>query len=164
MYGRTFADSIVSVVPLPVLKLTGYRFVQSLSDRIVDISPDIPLNEGAGSSLIAELYFNFGMLGSLGFLIIGWFISRAYFKYLLSGDLFTGVKIMTIASMYMVMMRNESSSSWRLFIYMFLVVAFLRRKREESFVSYQVSRRKNSLRDLSTQASTDLANPSASHG
>jgi O-antigen polysaccharide polymerase Wzy-like protein len=137
MYGRTFIDSIVSVVPLPILNLVGYRFVESPATWIVENSPDIGLNEGAGSSLIAELYYNFGMLGCLSFLIIGWYISRAYFKYAFSGNIFTGLNVMTVVALYTVMMRNDSGGCWRLLIYGFIVVALLRRKREDSFMNWQ---------------------------
>jgi hypothetical protein len=143
MYGRTFVDSIVSVVPLPILNLVGYRFAESPATWIVENSPDIGLNEGAGSSLIAELYYNFGMLGCLSFLIIGWFISRAYFKYAFSGNIFTGLNVMTVVALYTVMMRNDSGGCWRLLIYGFIVVAVLRRKREDSFVNCQKAKGSN---------------------
>ena len=144
MYGRTFVDSIVAVVPLPILNFVGYRFAESPANWIVENSPDIALNEGAGSSLVAELYYNFGMLGCLGFLIIGWHISRAYFKYSFSGNMFTGLNVMTVVALYTVMMRNDSGGCWRLLIYGFIVVALLRRKREVSFANYQ--RAKGNLR------------------
>lgn len=130
MYGRTFLDSAVAVIPLPLLKLTGYGFTESLADRIVDISPDIPLFEGAGSSLVAEFYYNFGILGCLGFAIIGWYIGQSYFRYAFSGDVFTGVEVMTFVSVYTLMMRNETGSSLRLLIYAFLIVTSLRRRQE----------------------------------
>ena len=133
MYGRTLVDSTLSVVPLPFLKLLGYSSVEPLPDRIVDNSPDIPLFEGMGSSLVAEFYDNFGMFGCVGFLIIGWYLGRTYFKYVLSGDIFAGLNAMTVATMYTVMMRNHSGMYWRLLIYGFVAVALLRRKRERSF-------------------------------
>lgn len=153
MFGRSFVDAAVAIIPLPILKFTGYRFAESTGDWIVDNSPDIPLNEGAGSSLIAELYHNFGMLGSLGFLLIGWYISRAYFKYAFTGDIFTGVKVMSVVGVYVVMMRNEVGSVFRLLLYAFVIVALLRRRRKASFIGLDPGCSKNVLGTQSIQTS-----------
>lgn len=125
MYGRTFADAAVSIIPLPVLDLMGYKFENSLANQLVDNAPDLGPDEGFGSSLIAELYYNFGMVGCLAFLAIGWFISRAYFRYRFSGNIFLGLKVMTVAIMYTVMMRYDAGSCWRLLVYAFIVVAIM---------------------------------------
>lgn len=161
VYGRTFFDSVVAVIPLPVLKLTGYGFTESLADRIVDISPDISLFGGAGSSLVAEFYYNFGMLGCLGFLIIGWYIGRSYFKYAFSGDLFTGLKVMTVVSVYTVMMRNETGSSLRLLMYAIVITTLLRHQQEKSFLRRHASREQSIGSNVSSEPPFGLATSGA---
>lgn len=126
VHGRTFLDAAVSVVPLPLLNLAGYHPAQSLTEFVVAESPAAPQYRGPGSSLIAEFYYNFGMLGCLGFAVIGWYISRAYFRYVISGDVFVAVKVMTVVGMYTVMMRDDIGSSLRLIVYAFIVLSLLR--------------------------------------
>lgn len=126
VYGRTILDSALSVIPLPVLKLVGYEFAPSLGNWIVDNSPDLAPNEGAGSSLVAEFYYNFGMMGCAFFVIIGWTISKYYFKYIYHGDIYIGVGITTVAAMYTVMMRNDIDSSFRLLVYTFIIIKILK--------------------------------------
>jgi hypothetical protein len=151
MYGRTFLDSAVSVVPLPILEFVGYGYTKPLADRIVDNSPDIALAGGWGSSLIAELYYNFGMLGCFGFLIIGWYVSRSYFNFVDSGNIYSGLKVMTVVSMYTMMMRNDSGSCWRLLIYAFILITLLKRKREDSFVEQELARNNSSREYFSSR-------------
>jgi hypothetical protein len=165
MYGRTFVDSAVSVVPLPILELGRYRYAKPLADTIVDNSPDVPLSEGWGSSLVAEFYYNFGMLGSLGFFAIGWFISRAYFDFIGTGNIYSGLKVMTVVSMYTMMMRNDSGSCWRLLLYAFLVVALLKSRREGSFINQELLRIRDTRENSSKQTfstSLGLAQPNSS--
>lgn len=135
LYGRTLADAALSVIPLPLLQLTGYKPAESPVEFVVNNSPDDPLYRGPGSSLIAELYYNFGMVGCGGFLIIGWYLSRAYFKYLITGDLFIGIMTATVTGTYTVMMRDDLVSSFRLLAYAAIAIVFLRRKRSASFIS-----------------------------
>jgi hypothetical protein len=162
VYGRTILDSTVSVIPLPILELTGYRYAKPLGDTIVDNSPDMPLASGWGSSLIAELYYNFGMFGSLVFLVIGWFIGRAYFDFIASGNIYSGLGVMTVVSMYTMMMRNDSGSCWRLLIYAFLVVALLRSRRENSFVKHELIRVRKLRDDLLRRGSNSSLGSSPS--
>lgn len=159
MYGRTFLDSAVSIVPLPLLEVVGYGYTKPLADRIVDTSPDIALAGGWGSSLIAELYYNFGMLGCLGFLVIGWYVSKSYFNFVNSANIYSGLKVMTVVSMYTMMMRNDSGSCWRLLIYAFIIITLLKRKREDAFVEQELARNRNSRGDLSMRPSPAALNP-----
>jgi hypothetical protein len=160
MYGRTFLDSVVSIVPLPVLELVGYAYTKPLADRIVDTSPDIALGGGWGSSLVAELYYNFGMPGCLGFLIIGGYVGKSYFNFVNSANIYSGLKVMTVAIMYTMMMRNDSGSCWRLLIYAFIIIILLKRKREDTFVELELARNRESREGLSMRPSPAASNPS----
>ena len=130
VYGRTLADSALSVIPLPFLKVVGYEPQDPLGEWIVHQSPDLEAFTGLGSSLPAELFYNFGMISCLLFLGIGWMISRAYFRYIFMGDMFTAVQVMTVAAMFLVVMRDDTESYFRLLVYASLIVSFLRWKKE----------------------------------
>ena len=160
MYGRTFLDSVVSIVPLPVLELVGYAHTKPLADRIVDTSPDIALGGGWGSSLVAELYYNFGMPGCLGFLIIGGYVGKSYFNFVNSANIYSGLKVMTVVTMYTMMMRNDSGSCWRLLIYAIIIITLLKRKREDTFVELELARNRKSREGLSMRPSPAASNPS----
>jgi len=131
-FGRTFLDAAISVVPLPVLNFLGYKFAPSLTGFVVDSSPNSIIYAGPGSSLVAEFYYNFGILGCLGFMAIGWFIAKSYFTFIFWGDIFSGVQAATVASMYTAMMRNDFASSFRLILYALIILYILRKKRQGS--------------------------------
>ena len=130
VYGRTFLDGIVSTLPLPLLHVVGYNFGPSLTEFVVDNSPNSIVYSGPGSSVVAELYYNFGTFGCLGFVAIGWFVARSYFKFRCTGDIFAALIAFTVAGMYTVMMRNDLSSAFRLIVYAYIMISIMRKKRE----------------------------------
>jgi hypothetical protein len=126
-YGESFLDAAFSVIPKPLLDKTGYEQPIQPSVWMIRHSPDVGFYNGMGYSLVAEMYYNFRMLGCLGFLLIGWFLGRTYFKYLFTGDVYAALNSMIVAVFLTLHMRSDSGVYLRLMIYSFLMVGLLKR-------------------------------------
>jgi hypothetical protein len=133
-YGRSFLDATISVIPSPVLHLVGYEPAVLPSAWLAESSPDVGPFNGIGYSLVAEMYYNFGMPGCLGFFAIGWYIGSTYFRYVFRGDIFAALNVLTVVAMYTLHMRSDAPTYLRLLIYGFIIVAYLKRERVASFL------------------------------
>jgi oligosaccharide repeat unit polymerase len=138
VYGQSFLAAAVSVVPKPLLDRVGYREPTPPSMWLVENSPDVPVGHGIGYSLVAEVYYNFGMPGCLLFALFGFAISTGYFRYIFSGDMFAIVLTLNVSVMLMLHMRNDVASYLRLVVYVAVLLAYLKWHRRRTF---ELSRR-----------------------
>lgn len=86
-YGRSIFDSLIYLFPRFIVDGLGFHTgFLAPNDWIVAYSNDIPPGGNLGYSLVAEAYFNFGMMGCLMFLCIGWIIGKNYYRYFFFKD------------------------------------------------------------------------------
>jgi len=127
VHGQTFFNSFVYLLPKFYLDGLGFHpGVLRPSEWLIEHSGDIPYGGGIGYSLVAEAYYNFGLIGCLLFLFIGWFVSRNYFKYILTGDRFALLHSLNIVIILSLHMRNDTEAYLRYIVYGSLFIEMLR--------------------------------------
>lgn len=127
VHGQSFFNSFVYL--LPKFYLDGLGFSPGIlrpSEWLIELSGDIPYGGGIGYSLVAEAYYNFGLIGCLLFLFIGWFVSRNYFKYILSGNKFAVLHSLNIVIILSLHMRNDTEAYLRYIVYGSIFIELLR--------------------------------------
>ena len=135
LYGRSFLDALVYVVPNPVVTLVAPEWkAQSPGLWMLEQSPDVPIGEpvGMGYSLIGEAFLNFRLLGCLLFLLIGWLVAYEYFALLFRGDLFAGLQSVNLVVLLSLHLRNDSMAYARVLIWsavLIWIAGYLRRCR-----------------------------------
>jgi len=126
-HGKTFFYAFVYLLPKFYLEGLGIQpdYLRP-SDWLVEHSADVPFGGGIGYSLVAESYLNFGMAGCLLFLVIGWFVAKKYFNFIINGDRFSLLHAMNIVITLSLHMRNDSLAYMRIIIYGSLFIELLR--------------------------------------
>jgi len=126
-HGQTFFYSFVYLLPKFYLDGLGIQpdYLRP-GDWLVEHSADVPFGGGIGYSLVAESYLNFGMAGCLLFLVIGWFVAKKYFDFIINGDRFSLLHAMNIVITLSLHMRNDSLAYMRIIIYGSLFIELLR--------------------------------------
>jgi hypothetical protein len=127
VYGQTFFNSLVYLLPKFYLDVMGFHpGILRPSEWLIERSGDIPLGGGIGYSLVAEAYYNFGMVGCLLFLLIGWFISTNYFRYILFNNKFSLLHALNFVIILALHMRNDTEAYLRYLVYGSLFIELLR--------------------------------------
>lgn len=138
LYGLSFLDAFVFVVPGPVISLLapGWK-IQPPSEWLIAQAPDVGVGEGLGYSLVAEVYLNFGVCGCLLFLLIGWIISYQFFRFRFRRDAFAGLQSLSLTALLALHLRNDSVTYLRVLVWGAVVIwlgrqvdAARRRKRQ----------------------------------
>jgi len=126
-YGRSFLDAIEYVAPRKLVDGMGLgtNYVTP-ADWLVAHSSDVPLGGGLGYSVIAEAYLNFGMFGCVLFAIMGWFVSRWFFRFVFKKDRFDLLQSLCVAVVMALNMRNDAGAYVRVLIYGYLTIEVLR--------------------------------------
>ena len=126
-YGRSILDAVVYLLPRRLVDGVGLGtgFVRP-SDWLLAYSGDVPMGEGMGYSLVAEAYLNFGYVGCLLFLALGWFVGRQYATYLRSGDRVAWVHASNVAVVLSLHMRSDAAAYLRVLVYGWLLIEALR--------------------------------------
>jgi len=127
VHGKTFFFAFVYLLPKFYLDGLGFQpDYMRPSDWLVANSADVPYGGGIGYSMVAESYLNFGMAGCLLFLLVGWFIAKKYFDFILSGNRYSLLHAMNIVITLSLHMRNDSLAYTRIIVYGFLFIELLR--------------------------------------
>ncbi len=117
-YGLSFLQALVFVIPAPVINLVApYWRIQPPSEWLIAQSADVGPGEGLGYSLVAEVYLNFGLVGCLLFLPIGWIIANEYFRFRFRRDVFSGLQSLSLAVLLALHMRNDSVTYVRVLVW-----------------------------------------------
>ena len=127
VHGQTFFNSIVYLLPKYYLDGLGFHpGIMRPSEWLVENSADVSYGGGIGYSLVAEAYYNFGMTGCLLFVLIGWFVARTYFRYILFDDRFSLLHALNIVIILSLHMRNDTEAYLRYIVYGSLFIELLR--------------------------------------
>lgn len=128
IYGRSFFDALVYLIPRPIVDGLGFRtgFVTP-SVWLVEQSGDLNFGEGLGYSLVAESYLNFGWLGALIFVPLGAFVGWHYFEGRERRDSFSLLLAYNVAILYSLHMRNEVGTYLRAIVYGYMLIEMTRR-------------------------------------
>ncbi len=126
-YGRSIFDSLVYLLPRFIVDGWGFHTgFTAPNDWIVLHSGDIPAGGGLGFSMVAEAYFNFGMLGCLMFLCIGWFLGKGYFRYIFFKDIYALLHVLYFSLVLTLNMHTIIGTYMRYLVYGFLFIEMLR--------------------------------------
>lgn len=126
VYGQTFINSIVYILPKFFLDGLGFQpGILRPSEWLIEYSSDIPDGGGIGYSLVAESYYNFGIVGALIFLLIGWLVAAKYFRFVRTGDRFSMLHAMNIVIILSLHMRNDTEAYLRYILYGSLFIELL---------------------------------------
>jgi len=126
-WGRSFFDALLSLVPTPVWTTLGlsWNFVRP-SMWLVDNSNDLPVGVGLGYSLVAESYVNFGIIGFLIFIPIGWFLGRQFLKGERGRGHFGYLHAFNASVLLALHMRNDFQTYFRTIFWGIVIVEVLR--------------------------------------
>src|SRR6185437_13391886 len=127
MWGTSFLDAIMSLVPTPLWSALGvgsHAFHPSV--WLVQNSGDVAFGAGLGYSLVGEAYLNFGMLGCLMFIPIGWFVARQFARANRTSFSFGDIHALNIAVLLSLHMRNDFITYFRTIVWAVLLVELLR--------------------------------------
>jgi hypothetical protein len=128
IYGRSFFDALVYLIPRPIVDGLGFRtgFVTP-SVWLIEQSGDLSFGEGLGYSLVAESYLNFGWLGALIFVPLGVFVGWHYLDGKERKDSFSLLLAYNVAILYSLHMRNEVGTYLRAIVYGYILIELTRR-------------------------------------
>ncbi len=117
-YGLSFLHALVFVVPAPLISLVAPGWtIQPPSEWMIAQSSDVGLGHGLGYSLVAEVYLNFGVVGCLLFLLVGWVVSHQYFRFRLRRDLFAGLQSLSLTALLALHLRSDSVTYLRVLVW-----------------------------------------------
>jgi O-antigen polysaccharide polymerase Wzy-like protein len=127
-YGQSILNAALYLAPKALVDGLGLMpgFVRP-SEWVVAQSADIPVGQTIAYSLVAEAYLNFGYLGCLLFALVGWFVGRQYFRYVLTGDRMAWMSAFNVAVLVSLHMRNDLAASLRVLVYGQVLIWAMRR-------------------------------------
>lgn len=121
-YGRSYIDSLFMIVP----NLFSARESSGVGVFITEVAfGSIGETHGRGGSIAMEAYLNFGLIGSLLFLIFGVYLRALYRKFLASDSLYYSVAYLASVGAFSMWMRNTSSVSFRIVAWSLIGVVIL---------------------------------------